>query len=328
MTDNVTIIEFHLQRAPSARSAAEAWLAHHHFSARSSLKKFVAEPLSSAMICLVIGIALALPTGLWLVIHNIQVMSAGWDAHPQISVYVRQALPLPNTLSLADRLQSLPGVKSIRYVSPDEGLKEFRQSSGMAGVDLDGMLKSLDANPLPSVYVVTPDSSESGELELLAATLRALPEIEFVQIDLAWARKLLQITRLAERFVFLIGGLLCLGVVLTVGNTIRLAIASRHAEIVVVKLVGGTDDFVRRPLLYTGFWYGLFGGLVACLLVGLGTYLLWEPIQQLAGLYESNWSLKGINFLAGFALLFAGSIFGLVGALLATTRYLSELNPR
>jgi cell division transport system permease protein len=328
MTEKLMAIEFHLQRAPSARSATGAWLEHHQFSARSSLQKLLAEPLSSAMICLVIGIALALPSGLWLVIHNIQVMSAGWDAHPQISVYLRQTVPLPNTLALANRLQVLPGVKSIRYVSPDQGLAEFRTSSGMAGDGFDEILKSLDSNPLPPVYVVSPDSSESGELEMLAASLRAVPEVEFVQIDLAWARKLLQITRLAERFVFLIGGLLCLGVVLTVGNTIRLAIAGRHAEIVVVKLVGGTNDFVRRPLLYTGFWYGLFGGLVACLLVGLGAYLLWEPVQQLAGLYQSNWPLAGINFLTGFALLLAGSILGLAGALLATTRYLSELNPR
>ena len=108
--------------------------------------------------------------------------------------------------------------------------------------------------------------------------------------------------------------LLALGVLLVAGNTIRLAIASRREEILVIKLVGGTDAFVRRPFLYTGLWYGLGGAVVAWLLIVLVLLWLDGPVGELAALYQSDFRLAGLSVLDTLALAWGGATLGLCGA--------------
>lgn len=307
--------------AVSTKDAFGAWLAHHQSSARMSLQKMAAEPLSSVMTCLVLGIALALPVSLFVVTENIKVLSGSWNDNPQISVFVRHNISPASTLALGSKLQQISGVVSVVYISPESGLEQFQQYAGFGEA-----LKLLDENPLPAVYVIKPISADSGSLTLLSQQLKALPEIEYVQLDLAWIQKLQHILNLAERFIFLFGFLLCLGVVLTIANTIRLAIENRREEIIVVKLVGGTDAFVRRPLLYSGVCYGLAGAVVALMLVVFVTHLLTAPSLQLAMLYESPFSPHGLTTPHALLLLLAGAVLGLSGAWLAAARDLHKFN--
>jgi cell division transport system permease protein len=305
----------------STKDVFGAWLAHHQFSARMSLQKMAAEPLSSVMTSLVLGIALALPVSLFVVTENIKALSGNWNDNPQVSVFVRQNISSASTLALGNKLQQVSGVLSVVYMSPESALEQFRQYAGFGEA-----LKLLDENPLPAVYVVKPISADAGSLTLLSQQLEALPEVEYVQLDLAWIQKLQRILNLAERFIFLFGFLLGLGVVLTIANTIRLAIENRREEIIVVKLVGGTDAFVRRPLLYSGLCYGLAGAMVALLLVGFVTYLLTGPSLQLALLYESPFLPQGLAVTHALLLLLAGALLGLSGAWLAAARDLHKYN--
>jgi len=311
----------------SAGDVFESWLAHHQFSARMSLLKFFSEPVSTLMTSLVIGIALALPTSLLLVVENIKTLGASWDGNPQISVYVRKNVSPAVTLLLGDKLERVSGVAKVAYISPEAGLEEFKHYSGDGEAGLGDALKLLDENPLPPVYVVTPASFEASEVTALSLRLHAFSEVEFVQMDLEWVNKLQQMAVLAERFVFVFGFLFCLGVLLNIGNTIRMAIENRREEIVVVKLIGATDAFVRRPLLYSGLWYGLAGGLLACLLTALTMHLLMEPAMQLALLYHNAFALTGLHFMVAVWLLMLGGLLGLMGAWLAVTRHLHQVQP-
>jgi len=305
----------------STQDTLSAWASHHRFSAVQSLGKIAAEPLSNLMTCLVVGIALALPVSLFVVAENIKALSGNWDANPQVSVYLRQNIPSASALLLGDKLQRIGGVSSVVYVSPESALEEFRKYGGFGEA-----LKLLDENPLPSVYIVKPISADAESVTLLAQQLKGLPEVEYVQMDLAWIKKLQQILKIAERFIFLFGFLLCLGVVLTIANSIRLAIEGRREEIIVVKLVGGTDAFVRRPLLYSGLWYGLLGGLLALLLVLLVIHLLTAPALELALMYQSSFLPKGLAISSALILLSVSTLLGLMGAWLATSRHLRQIN--
>lgn len=307
----------------SMKDSLDGWIAHHKISASGSLQKMFSAPLSSMMTCLVIGIALALPTSLFLIVENIKSMSARLDGDPQMSVFVRHDIPLTEVVALQNKLQRINGVINVEYISPATALQQFKQNS-----DFSEALQFLDENPLPPVYIIKPLSRDVNELAALSRRLQLMPEVEVVQVDLEWVQKLQQIIIIAERLVFLFGLLLSLGVLLTIGNTIRLAIESRREEIVVVKLVGATDAFVRRPLLYSGFWYGLMGAIVACLLVLCGAYLLSTPSHQLAVMYQSDFVPKGLNFLSVLTLLSTGALLGLAGAWLATSRHLDEVQPR
>jgi len=306
----------------SNKDAFDAWLAHHYLSARVSLQKIVAEPWSNLMVCLVIGIALALPTSLLLVVENIKTLSGHWDGVPRISVYVRQTVSSSATLLLAEKLKHIEGVKSVDYISPDAGLDAFKSYSGFGDA-----LKLLSENPLPAVYVISPVDDSTSGMTFLSMQLRLLPEVEFVQMDMEWVKKLQQIMNMARRFVFIFAVLLGLGVVLNIGNTIRLAIENRREEIVVIKLMGATDAFVRRPLLYTGLWFGLLGGLFACLLTLLMLHLLAGPALQLAALYQSAFKITGLGLPDALRVLLSGGLLGWIGSWLAVARHLSRIQP-
>jgi cell division transport system permease protein len=133
---------------------------------------------------------------------------------------------------------------------------------------------------------------------------------------------------LVERAVWVVGGLLALAVAMVVGNTIRLDIENRRDEIVITKLIGATDAFIRRPFLYAGLWYGVAGGVLSCVLVEAGRWLLINPSRQLARLYGSGFHLQGLGFDDVALLLACGALLGWVGSWLAVGRHLAAIEPR
>ena len=310
----------------SARSLRDRWfayLANHHWVARESLRGLLQVWLASAMTWLVIGIALALPTILYLILSNASNLSGDWNGKPRISVYLQSTVSVAEGQAFAQQLGSQAGdVSSLEYISPAAALAEFTERSGFGDV-----LQTLDRNPLPAVIVIEPTSRQAAQLQLLIAKLESKPEVESVSFDLVWLERLFAILSLAERFVIALGGFLSLGVLLVIGNTIRLAIENRRAEIEVVKLVGGTDSFVRRPFLYLGFWYGLGGALSAWVLVGLSLIFLATPVEMLLASYQGDFVVSGLGFNESLLLLASGGGLGTLGATLAVGRHLRRIEP-
>jgi cell division transport system permease protein len=281
-------------------------------------------PFATLMTAAVIGIALALPTGLHVVLKNAQQLSGGWDGAAQISLFLKRAVEDAEADRLAKQIQKLPEVAEVNYISRREALQEFQRLSGFGDA-----LQALKDNPLPSVLVIRPTATAStpAGTEALLQRLNDYPAVDLAQLDMQWVKRLYVIMELVRRGVVVLAILLALAVLLVVGNTIRLAIQNRRAEIVVMKLIGGTDGFIRRPFLYTGFWYGLFGGLIAWLLVSLSLSILGEPVERLAGLYQSRFALSGLDFAATGMLLTASILLGLAGSWLAVGRHLRDIEP-
>lgn len=310
--------------SPRSSLRVDVWLMRHLQVALASLGRLIRNPLSSLMTTLVIGIALALPAGLYLLLGNAETLSGNWDGVASISLFLKQETSDKQAQQLASRLQNDPAIKQVKLISRTEALEEFRQLSGFAGV-----LDSLDENPLPALLVVEPTAQHAEPLlaEALLARLRQNSEVEFAQLDLQWVRRFHAITRIAQRGVIILASLLGLSVLLIVGNTIRLEIQNRHAEIEITKLIGGTNAFIRRPFLYNGAWYGLFGGIFAWLMVTVSLLLLDNPVEQLAGLYQSGFQLSGISLNTLLLLLGGSTLLGLTGSWIAVGRHLHEIEP-
>jgi cell division transport system permease protein len=321
------------QRRAHSEGASEAkvqtnqkissWLRHHRLMASDSFSRVVKAPFASLMTWAVLAIALALPASLYIFLNNAQLVTSNWDGTAQMSLFLKLEMSEKRSEQLADDLRQRSDIASVQYVSRAQALSEFKQFSGF-GEALD----YLDGNPLPSVLVVRPAAGKINQQEQLLQELQSLPEVDEAQLDLAWVKRLYYIMELAQRMVLALAVLLGIAVLLVVGNTIRLAIESRRDEIIIVKLVGGTNAFVRRPFLYTGIWYGLGGGLMAWGIINVSLIWLSGPVRALASVYSSSFELVGLGMADSLLLIISGTVLGWLGAWVAVGRHLGEIEPR
>jgi cell division transport system permease protein len=309
----------------SLRDRASILFERHAQALLGSLGRLARQPFAAFLTILVIGIALALPAALYLAVANMRVVTAGLDDTVQLSAYLGLATSQADARALSTRIAKMPGVASTELVSPEEGLAEFRQVSGIGDA-----LDALDANPLPWLVKVrpAPPRDTAPEVERLAAEIRGLDGVDLVEADTAWVRRLHAIEDTMQQLVLVVGALLAAGVLGVVGNTIRLEIDGRRAEIEVTKLVGGSNAFVRRPFLYSGLWQGLFGGLLAATLIAAGLAALAPFIARVAAAYGSSFGLKGLSIREWPLLVAGGAALGFLGAWLAAAYHLRRIEPR
>ena len=302
----------------------QAYLEHHTEVAIFSLKKLMKTPIASLMTIAVIGIALALPGTLYLLLDNAQAVSKSWDESTQISLYLKANIEDAQAKAISSALSKRPEIISSKYISRAQALVEFRQHSGFGSV-----LDTLTNNPLPSVITAKPALAGISPLQLqkLVKELQAMPSVELAQFDLEWVQRLYATFDVIEYTVTIVASLLCLAVLFVIGNTIRLDILSRREEIEIIKLIGASDAFVRRPFLYSGFWYGLMSGITATFLISIALVLLQEPINTLVKLYGSQFELKTMSLKMVVILLSSSAFLGLMGAWLAVSRHLRHIKP-
>ena len=304
------------------RDRLVAWLSHHQRVSLSTLAELLGNPFTSLMTWLVIGIALGLPLILYVVLQNVSSISGDWGGKPRVVLYLTQEVTLEGGQALAMEIEQRDDIEETVFVSSARALQEFQRRSGFGDV-----LSTLDRNPLPHVIEVVPVNPDPFVLGKLVSAWEVNMLVENVSVDLQWLERLFALLVFAERLVTALAIVLGLGVMLIMGNTIRLAIESRRQEIEVIKLVGGTDAFVRRPFLYLGFWYGLGGAVTAFFLLQTSLYFLSTPVEMLAQSYRDDFALQGLGFLGNLLLLVSGSILGIIGSVLAVSRHLADIEP-
>ena len=218
----------------------------------------------------------------------------------------------------------MPEIAQVQFVSRQQALAEFKRNSGFAEA-----MQALQDNPLPHLLLVQPVLGQGGSegIQALVQQLGQHIEVEVAQLDMDWIKRLYSILDFLQRGAWLLAIILSLAVLLIVGNTIRLAIENRREEIIIIKLIGGTNGFIRRPFLYTGFWYGLFGALIALLIITATLLLLSGPLQELSLLYNKTLILSVLDLQTSLYLLFAGIVLGLAGSWLAVGRHLRDIEP-
>ncbi|NGY05083.1 permease-like cell division protein FtsX [Solimonas terrae] len=289
-----------------------------------SLGKLGKGPIAAALTALVIGIALALPAGLYVLTRNLATVGYSWQDSLQISLFLKDSVSSERGAAMARELRAESDISRTEYISREQSLSDFKAQSGFGDA-----LAILQDNPLPAVIAVTPQSrlGKAG-VEELAARLGRLPEVDLAKLDQKWLERLYALLDIARRSVGIIATLLGVAVMVIIGNTIRLDIEARREEIEVMKLVGAPDSFIRRPFLYAGFWHGLLGGILAWILVAAGVQSLSGPALALAQAYGSQFQLSGLPAADGFSLIAAGIVLGWAGAFVTVSRRLSLIEPR
>ncbi|ANC00751.1 MULTISPECIES: permease-like cell division protein FtsX [Pseudomonas] len=313
----------HDDDGPDFRTLLNAWLESHRASLADSLRRLGKQPIGSFFTCLVMAVALSMPMGLSLLLKNVEKLGGSWQRAAQISLYLKLDAGSKEGEALRDEIKGMPGVAEATYVSREQALQEFQQQSGLGEA-----LRELPDNPLPGVVVVTPTEVDKPALEALRQRLSELPRVEVAQLDLVWVERLAAILKLGDRFVFGLAVMLISALLLVIGNTIRLHIENRRVEIEVIKLVGGTDSYVRRPFLYMGALYGLGAGVLAWGILAFGLNWLNDAVVGLSGLYNSDFALGGVPGSDGLSLLIGAVLLGYIGAWIAVARHLNELAPR
>jgi cell division transport system permease protein len=304
--------------------AVSIWLGRHGRTASSSFSRLVHQPFASLMIVLVIAITLAIPAALNLAIKNFTAISSSWDDALDFSVFLDTAITESEAEALAGLISQRADVDDVRLITADEALAEFKEQSGFGSA-----LDHLPDNPLPHALVVRPSAANTPQsMTLLREELDSLPETELVQVDTEWVQRFHAILEIVQQAIMIGAGLLGAAIIVIIGNTIRLEIQNRRDEIEVTKLIGASNAFVRRPFLWSGFWFGLFGSLLALGLVQYGLYLLRPTVARLASLYQSGVTMLTLDLRDSLAIIAIGVTLGLAGSWLAAARHMRSIEPK
>jgi cell division transport system permease protein len=300
------------------------WLGRHVHAAVSSAGRLARQPFGTILSVLVMGLTMALPLGLNLLVQNLRSATGNFSGAIGISVYLHQDVTDDKAEQLAANARARSGVARVQLISAAAALEQFRKESGFGAA-----LEALGSNPLPSVLNITPtpDGAAPAAVEGLRRYLAAWPEVESVQLDGEWVARFSAILEVLRRVLLLAAALFGAGVVAVVGNTIRLEILNRRPEIEVTKLVGGSNALVRRPFLYTGALYGLISALTAWLVIAIALQLLQHPVAQLAQAYGSHFRLAGPSLREVGIVLGAGTFLGWLGAWLVASYHLAGIEP-
>ncbi|MFQ3205921.1 MAG: cell division transport system permease protein [Glaciecola sp.] len=297
----------------------------HLRQAVNSLGELWRSPFASLMTIGVLGFSITLPSTLYVLVKNTEQISQQWEQASEISLFLQEGVTDASAQQLLTRLRLWPEIAEVAFISADEGLKEFQALSGLGDA-----LNYLETNPLPAVVLVVPTSKHASPTSagILLNKLRKEREVEIGKLDIEWLERLYALIGIAKDLVTLLAVLLFFAVVLIIGNTIRLNILSKRDEIVVMKLVGATDAFIQRPFLYTGFWYGLLGGIMAWITVFI--ILLWVDysMQDFMEKYQVNFNLTSMDFSTLIFMLLVSVSLGITGSLLSVQRHVKDIEPR
>ena len=308
---------------PATSNQLIAYLLHHIQSLIFSLGKIYQAPVPTIMTVAVIGITLSLPGGFYLFLKNINAMSGDYRSITQITLYLDIKLSEKKARAFEREISGMKNVQSTEFISRQASLEAFRESSGF-GKSID----TLANNPLPHTIIVEPlGEADTFAVKNLLNTLQASPQVNIAKLDTEWLERLYTILEIAKRSVVIVTILFSIAVLLIIGNTIRLDIQNRYQEIIVTKLIGATNAFIRRPFLYGGVWYGLLGGLMSWLIVEIGYLAISGPLNRLNLLYQGDLELITFTFQDFIVLVTSSTLLGLAGSWIAVARHLNQIEP-
>ncbi|SDW62487.1 permease-like cell division protein FtsX [Nitrosomonas communis] len=298
------------------------WLSQHWQALSRALRQLANTPLSSLLSIIVIGIAFSLPLGIYTMLGNLQAISSDTANTPQLSIFLKLNASQADIENVNSKLEEFPNIASFQFISKEIALQQLQQESS-----LNEMVNNLPKNPLPDAFIINLQQILPDELEDIRAVIKKWPEIEHVQVDTDWARRVDALLRLGQLAVVMLAVVLGFALIIVVFNTIRLQILTKRDEIEVIKLIGATDSFIRRPFLYFGTIQGMAGAAAGWLLIALCIQAINESLVELTQLYATDFHLNYLSLDDSLSLLIFSALLGWLGARLSVAQHLSQIEP-
>ena len=297
------------------------WLEHHIDSFKSSLNKHLSNPLSFTFTVLMIAIAISIPISLYILFSSVQQLTEQWDSDKQITLFLNDNVSVSNAQSVADKISNNKWVSHATVINKQQALEDFKQQMGLDSISAD-----LAENPLPHLIIVEPETSLSDidSLKTLERELKNLKQVQLVQFDLLWFQRLQAILDVITRVQWIVSIILLIAIALIIANVIRWEVAARHSEIEIIKMVGAPDAYVRRPFLYSGFWLGLSGSILALLIVSMSAWMIEQSTTQLASLFGSDFKLASLPFSLSLLIVMLISLLGVFASWIAVSHKLKQ----
>ncbi len=291
------------------------WLRQQSLALKAALRQLGKQPIATLLTTLALGVAISLPSGLYLILNNLDRLAGDLPAQPEISIYLDPAIKAPERDAIGARLTHHPALASRRYVPRDQALKALGEAQNLADITA-----GLEQNPLPDAWVVRPTDPTADAMTALQTEFEKLPGVAQVHLDSAWAQRLQAALAIGQTTVLLLAGLLGIALVAISGNAIRALILAKRDEIEVSRLIGATDRYIRRPFLYLGALQGLLGGFAATGVLAAAGLMLRPPIAQLAALYGSQYQLRPPSLIELGIALASTTLLGWLGAWFTVAR--------
>lgn len=298
------------------------WLISHARAARFAWQALMRAPIVNIMTILVLGIAISLPLGFFMLLQNFQHANVTWRTNaPSISLYLNTNEKETDVDALIQTLKKDTRIKKVIYISPTEGLQTFEKNTAF-----DHVLKLFPHNPIPGVLVVYPTQTNQNPaaMNALYLDLKKLPSVNVAQLDIQWIIRLNDIIRLGDQVTKALAILFALSVLLIIAHTLRASLSHDAPEIQVLKLMGASHAYIRRSLLYRGMLYGLLGSIVASTLINLLLWFLESPVANFIKTYHVDFHLQLISASTTIGLFIIATLLGLISAWLIATRFLNQ----
>lgn len=307
----------------------KTWIRQHELALADACRHLLRAPGSFVLNVLVVAIALALPVAGLTILENIRPVSDQLSVQPEISIFMTAATPREQATALGTEIRRIAhqvrNAASLEFVPREQALAALKDQTGLSEA-----ITALGENPLPDSYVLRlagfDNAAEATRIDALAVQLKALPGVEYVQVDSAWIKRLAALMHVMRLGLLFLATTLAVVVIAVVFNTIRLQVMTQHEEIEVGRLFGATDTFIRRPFYYTGALLGLTAGVVALALVAVALQPLNAAVAEFAHFYASEFRLAPLNALQTSMLLASSAALGLLGALLSVHHHLTRLH--
>ena len=308
-------------QSKSYNAAAVLWLEHHIDSFKSSFQRNLANPLSFMFTVCMVAIALSIPISLYILFTSAQQLTQQWDSYKQITLFLIKSISLSEAKKIAGEIDSYEFILRTNVIDKQKALQEFNSQMGLSGITND-----LTENPLPHIIIVEPESTavDITTLKNLQDKLTEINQVEQVQFDLLWFQRLQSILSVIHRIQWIVSIILIFAIALIIANVIRWEVSARHSEIEIIKLVGASDTYVRRPFLYSGFWLGFCGALLALIIVAISNWLIQLNTTQLALLFDSNFKITSLSVGSVSLITIFMSILGVAASWLAVTHKLKQ----
>ena len=300
------------------------WLNHHLQAIKLVLSRMRSNLLSTFLICLVIGVAMSLPSLFYLGVDNLSRLSDQMQKETEISLFLSLDITADNIAKIDRILAENTAIKEYHLVTKDEAWQQLQEKS-QDNANISSAISQLGKNPLPDAFFIQAKSADPETLETLKKSLQSIPGVEHAILNADWAKRLASLLSIGEKLVFFITALLAAVLLVIIGNTVRMQILTQKAEIEVSYLIGATNSFIRTPFLYAGVLYGLFGGMLSvCIVAGI-IQTFNHSIVELSRLYDSDFSLSILNTGLYLAIISLAAVIGWIGSYIAVSRAISTV---